>query len=550
MVKLFLADIDGCLAAPYEAYDLDGFRALADYGRRAETDERLPRLGICSGRSYAYVEAVAQALDLRGPALFESGGGRFDLAEARIRWSEHLTPDVERQLGEVRAYFHREIMPNTGFAYDYGKRAQSGVVWTDEAEVERWAEVVDRWVDGRYPDLAVHPTHVSIDVVPRALTKRVAVETVAAEEGLTMDELAFIGDTGGDLAAPGGGRVLVRPAERPAEGEGGGGHRDGRPGAGRRAGGVPVVRPAQRSRARVGLSRPSSQVILEGAEASLYSGPLSVAAAAMFRLPLLTTLLFAAPLVWAQRAPGTSGSRSATPAPPVETVAEEAEPRRAESDAPLFYVVGERPRVHAAPDARRTIGRLDFREGVHVLETRDGWSRIFYEGQSGWVASESLSNVWLMVDKANRHLFVYRGTDLVRTLPIDVSQNPEDDKVRRATLGEKDHYRIPEGVFYVCRKNPNSQYYRSFVLNYPNEEDAERGFKAGLISRAEYRQIVRASLGFLEPPMSTALGGGIAIHGQGSGRQRAWTRGCVALRDVHLDALWDLVEVGTPVLVQ
>lgn len=201
MVKLFLADIDGCLAAPYEAYDLDGFRTLADYNRRAEHDPALPRLGICSGRSYAYVEAVAQALDLRGPALFESGGGRFDLQEARIRWSPLLTPEIERQLRLVRDYFHHEVLPRTGFAYDYGKRAQSGAVWTDEAEVARWAEIVDRYVSESFPDLAVHPTHVSIDVVPRALTKRAAVERVAEEEGLGLDELAFIGDTGGDIEA-------------------------------------------------------------------------------------------------------------------------------------------------------------------------------------------------------------------------------------------------------------------------------------------------------------------------------------------------------------
>ena len=201
MVKLFLADIDGCLAAPYEAYDLDGFRTLADYGRRAETDPVLPRLGICSGRSYAYVEAVAQALDLRGPALFESGGGRFDLHEARIRWNPYLTPEIERQLRDVRDYFHREVLPETGFAYDYGKRAQAGAVWTDEAAVARWAEVVDRYVTETFPDLAVHPTHVSIDVVPRALTKRVAMEMVAEQEGLRLGELAFIGDTSGDLEA-------------------------------------------------------------------------------------------------------------------------------------------------------------------------------------------------------------------------------------------------------------------------------------------------------------------------------------------------------------
>lgn len=201
LVKLFLADIDGCLAAPYEPYDLDGFLTLKTLAHRAGSDPTVPHLGICSGRSYAYVEAVAQALDLRGPALFESGGGRFDLSAARIRWSPALTPEVESQLHAVRDFFHTEVMPSTGLSFDYGKRAQAGVVSTDEDEVVHWSAVVDRHVRAHYPDLAVHPTAVSIDVVPYALTKRVAMEVVAEQEGLRLDELAFIGDTGGDIGA-------------------------------------------------------------------------------------------------------------------------------------------------------------------------------------------------------------------------------------------------------------------------------------------------------------------------------------------------------------
>ncbi len=201
MVCLFLADIDGCLSAPYEAYDLDGFKWLAEAGRRAETDPLYPRIGICSGRSYAYVEAVAQALDLRGPALFESGGGRFDLQTASIRWSPLLTDEVEQALHSVRDYFHRDLLPGSGFSFDYGKRAQVGVVGTDQKEIARRAVEVDRFVSAHYPDLIVHPTHVSIDVLPRALTKRVAVETVAEQEGLDISEVAFIGDTQGDIEA-------------------------------------------------------------------------------------------------------------------------------------------------------------------------------------------------------------------------------------------------------------------------------------------------------------------------------------------------------------
>ena len=271
----------------------------------------------------------------------------------------------------------------------------------------------------------------------------------------------------------------------------------------------------------------------------------------MLRLPALLLVVLFAPAVWAQAsAPGTPNGRSAT-APASPRPANPAPAAELDlADAPLFYVIGERPAIHTEPGSKRTIGRLDFREGVHVLEERDGWSRIAHGSQRGWIRSEALSNVWILIDKESRYLYVYRSTELVRKLPVDVSQNPEGDKVRRAALGERDHYRIPEGVFFICQKNLNSQYYRSLMLNYPNEEHAERGLREGLITRAEYAQIVNASLGFRPPPMGTVLGGAIAIHGQGSGRQRAWTRGCLALRDVHLDAIWDLVEVGTPVLVQ
>jgi lipoprotein-anchoring transpeptidase ErfK/SrfK len=249
--------------------------------------------------------------------------------------------------------------------------------------------------------------------------------------------------------------------------------------------------------------------------------------------------------------PGAPSERSGGAASAAATASPASATPTSMEDAPIYYVVRERPQVFAKPDSAVTLARLDFRQDVRVIEQRpDGWSRVLGGETIGWVATSALSNVWLLVEKESRNLYVYRGSELVRRLPADVSQNPTGDKVRRASLGERDHYRIPEGEFFVCQKNLNSQYYRSFMLSYPNAEDAERGLEAGIISRAEYAEIVKASLGFRSPPMGTALGGAIAIHGQGSGRQRAWTRGCVALRDVHLDAIWDLVDVGTPVLIR
>jgi hypothetical protein len=87
------------------------------------------------------------------------------------------------------------------------------------------------------------------------------------------------------------------------------------------------------------------------------------------------------------------------------------------------------------------------------------------------------------------------------------------------------------------------------VLNYPTVEDADRGLKEGIISVAEHRQIAGAAEAHRPPPMGTALGGFIEIHGRGTGARTSWTRGCVAIPDTDIDRLWDIVKVGTPVVV-
>lgn len=220
------------------------------------------------------------------------------------------------------------------------------------------------------------------------------------------------------------------------------------------------------------------------------------------------------------------------------------------ADAPAFYAVRDDVRLFYAADSTQPMNvALAFREGVRVLAQEGPWSLIQHGQRRAYVASSALSNVWIRVDKSERTVHVYRGAALWRTLPADVSSSDEN-KTQRGTLGERDTYRMPEGTYFVTRKNPRSEYHRAFVISYPNEADAERGLRDGLISREEYAAIVRADLFHREPPMGTPLGGLIEIHGHGSGRQRAWTRGCVAVRNVHMDWLWDVVEVGTPVVIE
>lgn len=134
-------------------------------------------------------------------------------------------------------------------------------------------------------------------------------------------------------------------------------------------------------------------------------------------------------------------------------------------------------------------------------------------------------------------------------IPTDLGYNFFSDKERRGSSGDPDHWRTPEGEFFVANKNAYSQFYKAFVLNYPNAEDAARGLEDGLITEEQYEQIVHAENRFQMPPMDTELGGWIEIHGDGTGERQNWTQGCVAIQNVQMDRLWDMIEVGTPVLI-
>jgi lipoprotein-anchoring transpeptidase ErfK/SrfK len=79
-------------------------------------------------------------------------------------------------------------------------------------------------------------------------------------------------------------------------------------------------------------------------------------------------------------------------------------------------------------------------------------------------------------------------------------------------------------------------------------EDAERGFRDGLINKEQRVAILEAIKKKAAPPQYTKLGGLIYIHGHGASRD--WTLGCVALENEDIKELYDSVVIGTPVTIK
>jgi lipoprotein-anchoring transpeptidase ErfK/SrfK len=214
-------------------------------------------------------------------------------------------------------------------------------------------------------------------------------------------------------------------------------------------------------------------------------------------------------------------------------------------------VVGGGTTLYNRTDSTAPVARLPVRTPLYRLGCEDPWCRVRTEGgRTGFVPAAAVSNVWLHISKADRRLSVYRGPRLVDVYEIDVGYNTFADKKRKGSPAKRDHWRTPEGTFYVVDKKTQSSFYKALVLNYPTIADAERGLETGLISRGQYEAIVRAQKQRRMPPMGTELGGWIEIHGDGTGGATNWTQGCVAVRNPVMDALWLDVGVGTPVLIE
>jgi murein L,D-transpeptidase YafK len=148
----------------------------------------------------------------------------------------------------------------------------------------------------------------------------------------------------------------------------------------------------------------------------------------------------------------------------------------------------------------------------------------------------------IVVYKKERKLEFYSNQTLLSTYRIGLGFSPVADKQREGDGA------TPEGDFYVFVKNSKSAYYLSLGISYPNAEDAARGLRDGLITKAQHDSIVEAIRKKVAPPQYTKLGGLIYIHGHGA--KSDWTWGCVALENADIKELYDAASVGTPVTIK
>jgi murein L,D-transpeptidase YafK len=132
----------------------------------------------------------------------------------------------------------------------------------------------------------------------------------------------------------------------------------------------------------------------------------------------------------------------------------------------------------------------------------------------------------IVLRKGERRLSLYRNGQEIRAYKVSLGLSPVGDKEREGD------YRTPEGRYSLTRRNPDSDFFLSIQVSYPDAQDIAAAHKNGV------------------PP-----GGAIMIHGLPNimkhPRDRYlstdWTDGCIALSNEDMLEVWLLTSPDTPI---
>ena len=135
------------------------------------------------------------------------------------------------------------------------------------------------------------------------------------------------------------------------------------------------------------------------------------------------------------------------------------------------------------------------------------------------------------VYKAQRTLELRHDDQVIKTYHMHLGFAPTGHKVQEGDG------KTPEGRYLIDWRNPQSAFYKSLHISYPNERDKAKAAALGV-----------------------SPGGDIMIHGSATTSQvnklpslmeyfprNDWTWGCVAVKNTDMDEIWLLVDNGTPI---
>lgn len=134
----------------------------------------------------------------------------------------------------------------------------------------------------------------------------------------------------------------------------------------------------------------------------------------------------------------------------------------------------------------------------------------------------------IVIYKSRRMMYLMKDGRIQHKYQIALGKNPIGHKL------ESGDNRTPEGKYTIDLKNPDSSYFLSIRISYPDDTDAD-----------------------VATALETKPGDWIMIHGLPNGRdavkvghpRKDWTNGCIAVTNLEMAEIWRKVKAGTPISI-
>ena len=156
-------------------------------------------------------------------------------------------------------------------------------------------------------------------------------------------------------------------------------------------------------------------------------------------------------------------------------------------------------------------------------------------GEFPHAKKKSGSTYKVVIDKSDYELKVYDEDGWYGTYPVVFGDPSLADKKME---GDK---LTPEGTFHIVAKKIHKKWGPFLLIDYPNSA-----------SYARFNQLKAEH----KIPAKSSIGGGIGIHGTRPNEEYAvdnfinWTDGCISVKYSDIAELYDMLPVGTEVIIQ
>lgn len=145
------------------------------------------------------------------------------------------------------------------------------------------------------------------------------------------------------------------------------------------------------------------------------------------------------------------------------------------------------------------------------------------------------TSISILIDKSDHVLVLYQNQQAIKKYKVVFGSDDLADKMME---GDR---KTPEGQFKIINKRIHPKWHRFLHIDYPNEA-----------SREKFNE--RKKQGII--PINAKIGGSIGIHGTWPNEDFAidntqnWTLGCISMKNKDVEELYQLVPVGTTVIIQ